>query len=215
MSFASDVKDELLELKMWDVNSSMKQEEQIARLSIRENFIQSGFINNPKKDYHLEVLFKTEKRAEKFKILLGNFYIDSKITKKGTGYIVYMKDGEEISKFLALIGANNAVLRFEEVRVMKDASNNVNRLVNCETANLNKILDAANIQIENIKYLKRHKRYNQLPENLREIAEIRINNPDLSYEEIGKLLKNPISKSGVSHRLRKINLIVEELRTEK
>jgi len=212
MSFASEVKEELLELKMWDVNSSMKQEEQIARLSIRENFIQSGFVNDPKKDYHLEVLFKTEEKAGEFKILLQNFYIDSKITKKGTGYIVYMKDGEDISKFLALIGANNAVLRFEEVRVMKDASNNVNRIVNCETANLNKILDASSIQIDNIKFLKTHKKYNQLPETLKEIAEIRIKNPDLSYEEIGKLLKSPISKSGVSHRLSKINEIVKEIK---
>ncbi len=212
MSFASEVKEELLELKMWDVNSSMKQEEQIARLYIREAFIQSGFINDPNKDYHLEVLCQSKKKAEEFINLLNNFNIESKITKKGTGYIIYMKDGEAISEFLALIGANNAVLRFEEIRVLKDARNNVNRLVNCETANLNKILDASKVQIENIKYLKQHKKFNLLPENLKEIAEIRLKNPDLSYDEIGKLLKEPISKSGVSHRLTKINTIVEELK---
>lgn len=215
MSFATIVKEELLGLKMWDVNSSMKQEEQIARLSIREAFIKSGFINDPNKEYHLEILFKSKKKAEAMKQLLENFDINARTTKKGSGYIAYIKDGEDISSFLALIGANNAVLRFEESRVLKEARNNVNRLVNCETANLNKTLDAANIQIEAIKYLKKHKKFETLPESLKEIAELRLKNPDLSYEEIGKLLKEPISKSGAHHRLNKINAIVEELKCAK
>lgn len=214
MSFASEVKEELLGLKMWDVNSSLEQEEQIARLSIREAFIQSGFINDPNKEYHLEILFRTKKKAEEMKLLLENFNINAGTTKKGSGYITYMKDGEDIVNFLALIGANNGVLRFEEARVFKDARNNVNRIVNCETANLNKTLEASNNQIESIKYLKQHKKFNTLPENLKEIAELRLKNPDLSYEEIGKLLKNPLSKSGVSHRLSKINSIVEDLKNE-
>lgn len=214
MSFASDVKEELLSLKMWDINSSMKQEEQIARLSIREAFIKSGFINDPNNEYHLEILFKTKKKAEELKTILENFNIDSRTTKKGSGYITYIKDGEDIVNFLALIGANNAVLRFEEIRVLKDARNNVNRIVNCETANLNKTLEASSNQIESIKYLKKYKKFNILPDNLKEIAEIRLNNPDLSYEEIGKLLKTPISKSGVSHRLNKIIKIAEELKNE-
>lgn len=212
MSFATDVRDELLELKMWDSNSSLNQDEQIARLSIRETFIKSGFITDPNKEYHLEVLFKLKKKAEEFRILLENFNIKSKIIKKGSGYITYIKDGEDIVNFLALIGANNAVLRFEEARVLKDARNNVNRIVNCETANLNKTLDAANNQIKNIKLLKEKNKFNSLPEELKEIALIRLKNPDISYEEIGKMLKKPISKSGVSHRLKKINQIAEELK---
>ena len=212
MSFATDVRDELLELKMWDSNSSLNQDEQIARLSIRETFIKSGFITDPNKEYHLEVLFKLKKKAEEFRILLENFNIKSKIIKKGRGYITYIKDGEDIVNFLALIGANNAVLRFEEARVLKDARNNVNRIVNCETANLNKTLDAANNQIKNIKLLKEKNKFNSLPEELKEIALIRLKNPDISYEEIGKMLKKPISKSGVSHRLKKINQIAEELK---
>ena len=214
MSFASEVKEELLGLKMWDVNSSMEQEEQIARLSIREAFIQSGFINDPNKEYHLEILFRTKKKAEELKLLLENFNINAGTTKKGSGYITYMKDGEDIVNFLALIGANNGVLRFEEARVFKDARNNVNRIVNCETANLNKTLEASTNQIECIKYLKQHKKFNTLPENLKEIAELRLKNPDLSYEEIGKLLKKPLSKSGVSHRLSKINSIVKDIKNE-
>lgn len=212
MSFATDIRDELLELKMWDSNSSLNQDEQIARLSIRETFIKSGFITDPNKEYHLEVLFKLKKKAEEFRILLENFNIKSKIIKKGSGYITYIKDGEDIVNFLALIGANNAVLRFEEARVLKDARNNVNRIVNCETANLNKTLDASNNQIKNIKFLKQQNKFNSLPEELKEIALIRLKNPDISYEEIGKMLKKPISKSGVSHRLKKINQIAEELK---
>lgn len=214
MSFASEVKEELLGLRMWDVNSSMEQEEQIARLSIREAFIQSGFINDPNKEYHLEILFRTKKKAEELRLLLENFNISAGTTKKGSGYITYMKDGEDIVNFLALIGANSGVLRFEEARVFKDARNNVNRIVNCETANLNKTLEASSNQIESIKYLKQHKKFNTLTENLKEIAELRLKNPDLSYEEIGKLLKTPLSKSGVSHRLSKICKIAEELKNE-
>ena len=136
MSFSSDLKNELLELKMWDNNSSLKQDEQLARLYIREAFIKSGFINSPEKDYHLEILFKTKKKAEQAKTLLEQCSIENVgITKKGNGTIIYIKDGESISAFLALIGANNAVLRFEEARVIKDTRNNINRVVNCETAN--------------------------------------------------------------------------------
>lgn len=215
MSFAADIKEELLGLKMWDVNSSIKQEEQIARLSIREAFIKSGFINDPNKEYHLEILFKSKKKAEAMRQLLNNFDINVGITKKGSGYITYLKDGEEIASFLALIGANNGVLRFEEARVLKDAHNSVNRIVNCETANLNKTLEAASTQIENIKYLKNHREFDKLPESLKEIAELRLKNPDLSYEELGKLLKKPISKSGAHHRLNKINTIVEEIKCAK
>lgn len=212
MSFATDIRDELLSLKMWDVNSSLKQEEQIARLQIREAFIKSGSITDPKKEYHLEILFKTKKNATEFATLLANFDINSKVTKKGKGYITYIKDSEDIVNFLALIGANNGVLRFEEERVLKEARNNVNRIVNCETANLNKILSASNAQINAIKELKRKRKFNMLTDELKEIAELRLKNPDLSYEEIGKLLQKPLSKSGVSHRLSKIIKISEELK---
>ena len=109
-----------------------------------------------------------------------------------------------------MIGANNAVLRFEETRVIKETRNNINRLVNCETANLNKTIDAAVEQIRCIKMLKQKHLFSKLPENLKEIAELRIKNPDASYEELGKMLTKPIGKSGVSHRLNKIINLAEE-----
>ena len=214
MSFSTDVRYELMSLKMWDVNSNLKQEEQIARLQLREAFIKSGSITDPNKEYHLEVLFKTKKKAVELQNLLLNFEIQSRVIKKGNGYITYIKNSEDIVSFLALIGANRGVLRFEEIRVLKDARNNVNRIVNCETANLNKTLGASENQIKAIKKLKKSHKFNYLPEELKEVAEIRLKNPDLSYEDIGKLLKNPISKSGVSHRLNKIIRMEKEQKDE-
>jgi len=210
MSFSGEVREELLELKMWDNNSSLKQDEQLARLLIREAFIKKGFINDPNKEYHLEILFKSKKKADELKEIILNFGIDIKSTKKGSDYMLYLKDGEEISSFLALMGAAKAMLKFEEIRVIKDTRNNINRLVNCETANLNKTINAAVKQIEDIKKLKKNKKFETLPESLKEVAKLRLENPDSTYEELGKMLSKPIGKSGVSHRLEKISKIANE-----
>lgn len=212
MSFASDIKDELLGLKMWDMNSQMKQDEQLARLCIREAFIKSGSMNDPNKKYHLEIMFKTKKKAEEMQTLLMNFNINAKIIKREKDYMLYLKDGEEISEFLALIGANSSVIKFEEIRVLKETRNDINRLVNCETANLNKTINAAVKQIEDIKLIKKKRKFSNLPENLQEIAELRIANPDVSLVELGKMLSEPIGKSGVNHRLKKLSAIAEDLR---
>ena len=210
MSFSGEVREELLELKMWDNNSSLKQDEQLARLLIRESFIKKGFINDPNKEYHLEILFKTKKKADELKEIIANFGIDIKSTKKGTDHMLYLKEGEEISSFLALMGAAKAVLKFEEIRVIKDTRNNINRLVNCETANLNKTINAAVKQIEDIKKLKKNKKFESLPDNLKEVANLRLENPDSTYDELGKMLSKPIGKSGVSHRLEKISKLADE-----
>ena len=211
MSFSSDVREELLELRMWDNNSNLKQDEQLARLMVRESFIEKGFVNDPNKDYHLEILFKTKKKHDEVKDIVLNFGIDIKSTKKGSSYMLYLKDGEEISSFLALIGATKAMLKFEEVRVIKDTRNNINRLVNCETANLNKTINASVKQIEAINKIKKKNKFKTLPDSLKEIANLRVKNPDLSYEELGKMLEKPIGKSGVSHRLDKIIKIANEI----
>ena len=210
MTFSQEVREELLELKMWDNNSNLNQDEQIARLVIREAFIKKGFINNPNKDYHLEILFKNKNKALEIQELLNNFGINIRLTKKDEEYMLYLKDGEEISSFLALIGATKAMLKFEEIRVIKETRNNINRIVNCETANLNKTINAAVKQIDDIKKLKKNKKFESLPDNLKELAKLRLENPDMTYEELGKKLSKPIGKSGVSHRLEKISKIANE-----
>ena len=146
--------------------------------------------------------------------ILKKYSIDFKILERSKKYAIYTKEGEEISKFLALMGASASVLKFEEIRVYRDIKNNINRKVNCETANLNKIVNSSVKQINDIKYIKEKGKFNELSEQLKEIAIVRIENPDMSLEELGKLLKKPIGKSGVNHRLRKIQKIVEELKEE-
>lgn len=126
--------------------------------------------------------------------------------------MIYIKDGEEISKFLAFIGANTAMLKFEEIRVIKETKNNINRLVNCETANLNKTVNAAVMQIEDIDLIRKCNAFDDLPIGLKEIARAREENPDMTLEELGLSLTTPIGKSGVNHRLKKLHEIAEELR---
>ena len=164
----------------------------------------SGSINNPENKYHLEIILSTLSNAENIKNILEKFEIHIKILNRKNGYSLYIKDADEISKFLAFIGANSAVLKFEEIRVLRDMKNNVNRKVNCETANIKKTVNAAVKQIEAIKKLQKLKKFDKLPENLKEIAYLRLENPDASLVELGKMLKNPLGKSGVNHRLKQI-----------
>ena len=119
-------------------------------------------------------------------------------------YSIYLKDGEEISLLIALMGANKSVLNFEDIRVQREMRGKVNRIVNCQTANLNKTINASVEQIEAIKKLQKSNEFNKLDENLKEIALLRIDYPDMSLVELGKKLKNPVGKSGVNYRLRKI-----------
>ena len=193
-------------------NNNDNKSDDLEKAFIRGAFLGSGTINNPEKKYHLEISLRNLESAKYILEILKKYNIDFKILEKAKGYSTYTKDGEEISKFLALIGANSSVLKFEEIRVYRDIKNNINRKVNCETANLNKIVNSSVKQINDIKYLREKEKFNELPEQLREIAKIREGNPDASLEELGKLLKNPIGKSGVNHRLRKIQQIAEELR---
>lgn len=136
--------------------------------------------------------------------IIQDYGIFVKTVIKSNQYLIYLKEGEQISNFLALIGANNAVLKFEDIRIKREMRGKVNRLVNCETANLNKTINAAIEQIEAINRLKQNGKFNKLDDNLKEIANLRIENPNISLVELGKMLKEPIGKSGVNYRLKKI-----------
>lgn len=177
---------------------------------IKGTYLGSGSINNPEKKYHLEIGFKEKKNAEEIKEYLKKYDIKSNVLEKNNQYSIYLKDSEEISKFLALIGANKSVLKFEEIRVQREMNNKINRIVNCETANLNKTINASIEQIEAIKKLKKNKEFEQLDEPLKEIAELRLKNPNANLVELGKMLKQPVGKSGVNYRLKKIMEIANE-----
>lgn len=191
------------------------EKENLKKAFIRGSFLGSGSINDPNKKYHIEISLENKEYANILKNIMQEFEITFKELERKSSYSLYSKDGEEISKFLALIGASKAVINFEEIRVIRDIRNNVNRKVNCETANLNKTVNAAVRQIEDIKFIYNSKVEDKLSDNLKEIANLRMENPDISLVELGKLLKEPIGKSGVNHRLKKIQEIANELRGNK
>ena len=137
--------------------------------------------------------------------------IKCKKLKQDKKYSIYIKDGEEISLIIALMGASKSVLDFEDIRVQREMRGKVNRIVNCQTANLNKTINASVEQIEAIKKLQTNNKFNKLDENLKEIALLRLEYPDTSLIDLGKKLKNPIGKSGVNYRLKKIIQIAEEI----
>ena len=167
---------------------------------IRGVFLGSGSINNPENTYHMEIYIKNREVLEKLFDIVQKYNLNLKKSEQ----FLYIKDGEEISKFLAFIGANKSVLKFEEIRVQKYMNNKVNRLVNCKTANLNKVLNASIEQIDAINKLKKNGKFEKLDESLKEIANLRIDYPDLSLIELGQKLKSPLGKSGVNYRMKKI-----------
>ena len=216
-SFVIQVKvKDLLELvdekyEMIFLKSEMRQQildkkvsEERIRDLIRGIFLGSGSVNDPQKKYHLEVIISNDQNLRDIVAMLKNFGMKPKILSTEYKHCVYLKEGEEISNFLALIGANKAVLTFEEIRVQREMRGKVNRIVNCETANLNKVMNASIEQIEAIQKLKKNGKFNKLDDNLKEIAELRLENPDMPLVELGKLLKNPVGKSGVNYRLKKL-----------
>lgn len=183
------------------------------RAYLRGAFLAGGSVNNPEgTSYHLEIASMYEEHCQALVKLANRFELNARFIERKKGYIFYLKEGEKIIEFLSLIGAHQALFRFEDVRIMKDMRNSVNRIVNCETANLNKTIGAAVRQLENIRLLQREIGLENLPEKLREVAEIRLQYPDVNLKEVGDLLKGSVSKSGVNHRLRKIDEWAEKLR---
>ena len=184
------------------VYNSLEQETdaELVKSTIRGIFMGSGSINNPENKYHLEIELGTEEFAKQIQEKISLYEINMKDIKN----MLYLKDGEQISEFLAFIGASKSMLQFEEIRVQRHMNNKINRLVNCETANLNKVLNASVEQIEAIKKLKESGEFEKLDDSLKEMAEIRLEHPDMSLENLGKLLKKPLGKSGVNYRLKKI-----------
>ena len=173
-----------------------------------------GSINNPESEYHLEILFSDKNNINEVSEILEKFNINIKVLIRKDKYAIYMKDGEMISRFLALIGAKKSVLDFEAIRVIKEMKNSVNRLVNCETANLNKVVNVSVLQINDIKYIMKKNKFEQLPKSLQEIALLRLKNEHSTLTEIGKMLEKPIGKSGVNYRFKKISEFAEKLREE-
>ncbi len=180
---------------------------------LRGLFMGSGSVSSPKAEYHLDMSFSDPEKAEEVMKFMAAFEIESKVAKRKKNYIVYLKEGDSIVSFLNVIGAHIAMMELENVRIYKEVRNSVNRQVNCETANLSKVMDAAVQQIENIQYIRDTMGFDALPDSLQTLARIRLENPDVSLKELGMMLDPPLSKSGVNHRMRKLREIVEEHRS--
>ncbi|MCQ9210205.1 DNA-binding protein WhiA [Granulicatella seriolae] len=200
------------------LNSHVTQEimtsEQKMRSYLRGAFLAGGSVNNPEtSSYHLEIYSNYEEHNEDICQMMNAFQLNARQIDRRNGYITYLKEAEKIADFLALIGASNAMMKFEDVRIVRDMRNSVNRLVNCENANINKVVNAASRQMEEIALIEAEVGLDSLPEKLQEIARVRMDNPDISLKELGEILPSgAISKSGVNHRLRKISEFAQGLK---
>lgn len=187
----------------------------VLKTIIKGCFLGSGSITEPSKQSHLELVFNNEMNAKQVIEVAKEFDIDFKMIEKSKGkYLLYLKSNEQISLFLAIIGSNKGVLTFEDALVYKQMKNSINRKVNCETANLSKTVNAAVDQINDIKLIQKKNEFDKMEQDLKEIAMLRINNPDCSLKELGEKITPPLGKSGVSHRLRRIHELAESLRKD-
>lgn len=182
------------------------------RAFIRGAFLSAGSMSDPEKSYHFEIVCAEEEKARQLTEIINSFDMDAKVVRRKKSYVAYLKEGAQIVDMLNIMEAHVSLLSLENVRILKEMRNSVNRQVNCETANINKTVNAAVKQLEDINYIKSTKGLDSLPENLREIALIRLEYPQAPLKELGTYLEPPVGKSGVNHRLRKLCEIADELR---
>lgn len=182
------------------------------RAFIRGAYLATGSISDPEKFYHFEIVCSTMKKAEQLQKIIVSFQIDAKIVERKKHFVVYIKEGSGIVEILNVMEAHVSLMELENVRILKEMRNSVNRKVNCETANINKTVSAAIKQIDDIRYIKETIGLSKLSDGLEEMALVRLENPEASLKELGMLLEPPVGKSGVNHRLRKLSDIAEGLR---
>ena len=195
-----------------DIDPDMIKDDEMKRSYLRGAFLAGGSVNNPEtSSYHLEIFSQYD--SEGLTKLMNSYELNAKHLERKKGSIAYLKEAEKISDFLSLIGGYQALLKFEDVRIVRDMRNSVNRLVNCETANLNKTVSAAMKQVESIQLIDEEIGLENLPDRLREVAKLRVEHQEISLKELGEMVSTgPISKSGMNHRLRKLNELADKIR---
>ncbi len=197
-----------------DIPHFILKDDESKRAYIRGLFLGSGSISNPDSFYHLEFVTHNEVFANSIIDLLAYFDVVAKVIKRKSNYVVYIKEGDKIVDVLNIIGAHKTLLSFENTRIIKNVRNKVNRQRNCDVANLNKVVTTSMRQVAKISYLKEHIGLDSLPKHLAEIAELRIEHQELSLSDLGKLLSPPLGKSGINHRLKKLEKIADALMEE-
>lgn len=184
------------------------------RAYLRGCYMAVGSMSDPYKSYHLELVCGLQAQAEQLLKILHDFSLDAKMIIRKKYHVVYMKEGENIADFLNITEAHKALMEFENTRIYKGMRNMVNRKVNCEAANITKTVNAATRQVEDIRLIREKMGLEGLPEPLRQMAYVRLENPQASLGELGKLLDPPVGKSGVNHRLRKLGELAKELKVK-
>lgn len=183
------------------------------RAFLRGAFLSAGSMSDPEKGYHLEIVCSHQRQAQQLQQILTEFEIEARIVPRKKYYVVYVKEGSGISDFLNVTEAHLALLDFENSRVVRDVRNTVNRRVNCETANITKTVNAAARQLDDILLLQEKYGFENLPVNLRQMAEVRLEHPDAPLKDLGAYLDPPVGKSGVNHRLRKLCELADSIRS--
>ncbi|MBQ9156873.1 MAG: DNA-binding protein WhiA [Eubacterium sp.] len=182
------------------------------RAYLRGAFLASGSVTDPEKNYHFEIVCSQAESADQIRELFAFFGLDARIVLRKKYHVVYMKEGTTISDAMNVLGAHISLMKFENIRIVKDVRNSVNRRVNCEAANINKTVSAARKQIEDIEYIKKTIGLDKLSGGLRDIAGARLEDPEASLKELGEMLSPAVGKSGVNHRLRKLSQIAQHIR---
>ena len=212
-------------VKMWDDKRQMPVEVEVIdglllqqscckRAFIRGAFFAAGSISNPDKSYHFEIVCRFLEQAKQLQEVINFFSLDAKIVERKGHFVVYLKEGSQIVDILNIMEAHIALMNLENVRILKEMRNAVNRKVNCETANISKTVNAAVKQVEDILYIRDHIGFESLPDSLREMANLRLEYPEAPMKELGTYLNPPVGKSGVNHRLRKLSMIAESERAK-
>lgn len=209
-------------LKLIENNKVIRKDELVApllvqqtcckRTFIRGAFLASGSISDPTKFYHFEIVCESLRKAEQLRDIVNSFEVDAKIIQRKKYFVVYIKEGTHIVDILNIMEAHVSLMQLENVRILKEMRNSVNRQVNCETANLNKTVEASVKQIRDIEYIRDNIGLNSLSPGLQAVADARLENPDMNLKDLGMLLSPPVGKSGVNHRLRKLSEMTENLR---
>lgn len=197
------------------VNPVVIQKDCCKRAFIRGAFLASGSISDPEKFYHFEIVCQTFEKAQQLREVICTFPVDAKIVSRKKTYVVYVKEGAQIVELLGIMEANVALMNLENIRILKDMRNSVNRQVNCEAANIHKTVSAAVKQIEDIRFIEKTVGLHELSEGLEEIARLRLQYPEATLKELGTMLNPQVGKSGVNHRLRKLSAMAQELKGSK
>ncbi len=204
--------DKQVRLLKEEVNPILLKNSCCRRAFLRGAFLCVGSMSDPRKGYHLEFVCDYEPQAKQIQTAIHSFDIEAKVVRRKKYYVVYLKEGAGIVDLLNVMGAHLSLMNLENLRIEKEMRNSINRQVNCETANITKTVNAASKQIEDIRFIQKHVGLSGLPDNLREMALVRLSHPESSLQELGGYLNPPVGKSGVNHRLRKLSEIADKIR---